>query len=206
MGDILVELETDKATMDFEIQEEGYLAKILVPTGTADVPINKVIAILAENKDDVPAFADYTEASSPAAAAAAPTAAPVPKAAAPQAAAPQAAAPQASGDGSRIFISPVARALAEEKNIDIASIKGTGPDGRIQKEDVLNYKPSAVAPAAAAPAAAAPIHSADFTDLPATKMRQVIAQRLTQSKQQVPHYYLTVDVNVDKVLQYGKKK
>ncbi|KAI8926673.1 2-oxoacid dehydrogenases acyltransferase-domain-containing protein [Entophlyctis helioformis] len=215
-GDVLVEIETDKAQMDFECQEEGFLAKPLIAPGQKDVPVNTPLAILVENKADADKFANYVvDASdvaggaSDAPAAAAPAAAAASSAAAPAA---TAAAPVSEG---RVFASPIAKALAAERGISLNAIKGTGPGGRIVKEDVDNYKPAAAAAAAAAaPAAraaapakpspvaapAVPAPGASFTDIPLTNVRKVISSRLSESKSTIPHFYLTVDINADKLL------
>ncbi|KAJ2599537.1 pyruvate dehydrogenase complex dihydrolipoamide acetyltransferase component (E2) [Coemansia sp. RSA 1722] len=225
-GDVLVEIETDKAQMDFEFQEEGYLAKIIAPTGTKDLKIDSPVAIVVENESDIAAFADFTvdQAGSNSGSAAAESA---PAAEAPQQpaqpaqteAAAKPAVSSAADSGSRIFASPLAKAMAKEKGIDLAQISGSGPRGRIVKADIESFIASgatkaaavatpAVAPAAAAPAAkpaaakaapAAPAASAGFTDIPLTNMRKVIAARLTEAKSTVPHYYLTQNINMDNI-------
>ncbi|KAF9166051.1 pyruvate dehydrogenase complex dihydrolipoamide acetyltransferase component (E2) [Actinomortierella ambigua] len=205
-GDVLVEIETDKAQMDFECQEEGFLAKILVDSGAKDVSINKPIAVLVENKEDVEKFADFTADGGAAAAPAAaekkeePKKAETPKAETPKAEAPKETSSRA--DAERIFASPIARKLANEKGLDLGELSGTGPNGRIVKSDVEGYvpKPAASKAAAAAPAPAAAGAQAAYTDLPASSMRRIIAQRLTESKQNIPHYYVTVECEMDKVM------
>ncbi|MFD1107651.1 pyruvate dehydrogenase complex dihydrolipoamide acetyltransferase [Sphingobium olei] len=214
-GDLLAEIETDKATMEFEAVDEGVIAKILVAEGSEGVKVGTVIAIIAEEGEDV-ATAAAGEAQ-----AEAPKADPVP--AKPEAAAPAArpdpvpgkpaAAPAAADD--RIKASPLARRLAEVKGIDLASVKGSGTNGRIVKADIDAAQPGAApatasAPSAAAPAAApaapAPVaHAAQDFGIPhevikLSGMRKTIARRLTESKQQVPHIYLTVDIQLDKLL------
>ncbi|KAJ2289866.1 pyruvate dehydrogenase complex dihydrolipoamide acetyltransferase component (E2), partial [Coemansia sp. RSA 2706] len=213
-GDVLVEIETDKAQMDFEFQEEGYLAKILAPTGTKDLPIDSPVAIIVEDQADVAAFAEFSldaaksEAAKPEApspAAAAPKAAAQPESSAAAAPAPSAAAAATSGD--RIFASPLAKTLAKEKGIDLAQVKGTGPRGRIVKADIEGFvaaapakaAPAPAAPAAKAPKAAAAPAAAGFTDVPLTNMRKVIATRLTEAKSTIPHYYLTQNIAMDNV-------
>ncbi|KAG0068169.1 pyruvate dehydrogenase complex dihydrolipoamide acetyltransferase component (E2) [Linnemannia elongata] len=211
-GDVLVEIETDKAQMDFECQEEGFIAKILVESGSKEVNINQPIAIMVENKEDIEKFADFTAADAGAAGAAAPAATEekeAPKAEAPKAAAPKAAetvnAAPSRSDAERIFASPIAKKIANEKNINLGDLSGSGPNGRILKADVESYTPAAKAApapatkAAPAPAAAAPAGAA-YTDIPLTNMRKIIAQRLTESKQTVPHYYVTVEMEMDKVM------
>ncbi len=202
-GDLLAEIETDKATMEFEAVDEGTVAEILIGEGTEGVKVGTVICLLAGEGEDLASVKATPAASVPAAAAPVPQA---PAAAAPvPAPAPAVAAPAApAAGGSRIKASPVARRLAASSNIDLASIKGTGPYGRIVKADVEG-RAAAPAPAAAAPApVAAPLAVTDSgTPHEAVKlsnMRKTIARRLTESKQQVPHIYLTVDIRLDKLL------
>ncbi|MDV5822548.1 pyruvate dehydrogenase complex dihydrolipoamide acetyltransferase [Sphingobium naphthae] len=211
-GDLLAEIETDKATMEFEAVDEGVLAKILVSEGSEGVKVGTVIAIIAEGGEDVAA------AAAGGAEAPAPKADPVPEKAeaapAPKAdAVPEkpAAAPVSSD---RVKASPLARRLAEAKGIDLASVKGSGTNGRIIKADIDAAQPgaapaaAAAAPAAAAPAAPAPapvVAAAQDFGIPhevikLNGMRKTIARRLTESKQQVPHIYLTVDIQLDKLL------
>ncbi|AYO76671.1 MULTISPECIES: pyruvate dehydrogenase complex dihydrolipoamide acetyltransferase [Sphingobium] len=214
-GDLLAEIETDKATMEFEAVDEGTVAKILVSEGAEGVKVGTVIAIIAEEGEDV------------AAAAASGGAAPAPKAdavpAKAEAAAPaakadpvpaKAAAPAAAPAEGRVKASPLARRLAEAKGVDLAAVAGSGPNGRIVKADLdgaaaapAKAAAPAAAPAASAPAAApAPVAAAaqDFgiphEVIKLNGMRKTIARRLTESKQQVPHIYLTVDIQLDKLL------
>mgnify|MGYP001029733252 CR=1 FL=1 len=224
-GDVIAEIETDKATMEVEAVDEGTIAKILVPEGTADVPVNDVIAILAGDGEDMKAAASgggaaaKSEAKAPVAPVAK-TDPPPPAAPAPQpvsAAAPAAAQPS----GSRIFSSPLARRLAKDAGIELSRISGTGPHGRVIARDVeaaksgQGLKAPAAAPApGAAPAAAAPSVAPSMSDqqvralfeegsyevVPHDGMRRTIAQRLTQSMQTIPHFYLTMDCNLDKLL------
>ncbi|NP_997832.2 dihydrolipoyllysine-residue acetyltransferase component of pyruvate dehydrogenase complex, mitochondrial [Danio rerio] len=219
-GDLLAEIETDKATIGFEVQEEGYLAKIMISEGTRDVPLGTPLCIIVEKESDISAFADYVETG----VAASPPPAPTPVATPPPAAAPAApipapaaapAAPAAARKG-RVFASPLAKKLAAEKGVDITQVTGTGPDGRVTKKDIDSFVPPKLAPAAAAaPSAptpsppAAPAYAAvptgTFTDVPISNIRKVIAQRLMQSKQTIPHYYLSIDVNMDQVLELRKE-
>jgi len=209
-GDLMAEIETDKATMEFEAVDEGVIAEIVVPEGTDNVKVGQVIAILAVEGEDASAAKAAPKADAPKADApkadAAPTPAPAPATPAPTPA--PASAPSASGD--RVKASPLARRIAAEKGVDIASVTGSGPNGRIVRADVEGAKPgtapaataSAPAEAAAAPAPAKP---AAIPDIPheATKLsnvRKTIARRLTESKQQVPHIYLTVDIRLDALL------
>lgn len=211
-GDLLAEIETDKATIGFEVQEEGYLAKILVPEGTKDVPLGTPLCIIVEKQEDIPAFADYrpTEVTGLKPQAAAPV--PPPVAAAPPTPQPPAPTPSAppAGPKGRIFVSPLAKKLAAERGIDLTQVKGTGPEGRIIKKDIDSFVPSKAAPAPAAAMAppgprVAPTPTGVFTDIPISNIRRVIAQRLMQSKQTIPHYYLSIDVNMGEVLLVRKE-
>ncbi len=209
-SDLLAEIETDKATMEFEAVDEGVIAKILVPEGSEGVKVGTVIAIIAEEGEDVATVAAGGGEAAPKAAAAPAKAEAEAPAAAPKAAAAPAAAAPAEG---RVKASPLARRLAQDKGIDLAAVTGSGPNGRIVKGDLDGAKAgtakSAAAPAAApaekAPAApAAPTGAQDFgiphEVVKLSGMRKTIARRLTESKQQVPHIYLTVDIQLDKLL------
>ncbi|XP_017915273.1 PREDICTED: dihydrolipoyllysine-residue acetyltransferase component of pyruvate dehydrogenase complex, mitochondrial [Capra hircus] len=215
-GDLLAEIETDKATIGFEVQEEGYLAKILVPEGTRDVPLGAPLCIIVEKEADIPAFADYqpaevTDLKPPAPPPIPSPAAPVPPTPAPVAPPPSAPRPAApAGPKGRVFVSPLAKKLAAEKGIDLTQVKGTGPDGRIIKKDIDSFVPTKAAPtpAAAVPPPSpgvAPVPTGVFTDIPISNIRRVIAQRLMQSKQTIPHYYLSIDVNMGEVLLVRKE-
>ncbi|WP_315810905.1 pyruvate dehydrogenase complex dihydrolipoamide acetyltransferase [Bradyrhizobium sp. SZCCHNR2028] len=222
-GEVIAEIETDKATMEVEAVDEGTLAKILVPEGTQDVPVNDVIAVLAGEGEDVKAAGSAPAAAAPkpeakpaAAAAAAPVATPAPKPAAAPAAPAPAAAPQLNGHA-RIFSSPLARRLAKDAGIDLVRITGTGPHGRVVARDVeeaksgkgLKAAPSAAPAAAGAPALApsmsdkqilALFEPGSYEVIPHDGMRRTIAQRLTASVQNVPHFYLTIDCDIGKLL------
>jgi pyruvate dehydrogenase E2 component (dihydrolipoamide acetyltransferase) len=212
-GDVLAEIETDKATMEVEAVDEGVLGKILVAAGTEGVAINTPIAVLlleGETAADISASAPAPAA--PAAALAA-AAAPAPSAPAPT---PVAQAASAAG---RVIASPLARRMAEQAGIDLAGVSGSGPNGRVVKIDVeaaMRGGAAAPTPAAApaatlAPAALSAPPSADvpglpaFTETPNTMMRKVIARRLTESKQHAPHFYLTVDCEIDALLAVRKQ-
>jgi pyruvate dehydrogenase E2 component (dihydrolipoamide acetyltransferase) len=203
-GDILAEIETDKATMEFEAVDEGTIAKILVPDGTDGVKVGAVIAVIAGEGEDVSAAASAPAKADPKAEA------PAPRAEAPkaetQAPAPT-AAPQPRPAGDRVKASPLARRLAEAQGIDLAALQGSGPGGRIVKADLAGAagKPPSreAAPTASAPAATAP--ALVETDIPheeikLSNMRKTIARRLTEAKQTIPHIYLTVDVQLDALL------
>ena len=206
-GDLLAEIETDKATMEFEAVDEGTIAQILIPEGTDNVKVGTVIAVIAgEDEDAGSTKVAPTPAPAPAPAA---KADPAPAPAAAPAPAPT-AAPAPAAQGERIKASPLAKRIAADKGIDLAALTGSGPGGRIVKADLEGAAASTAAPASAAapsPApAAAPAPAQPFeTDIPhsaekLSNMRKTIARRLTQSKQEVPHIYLTVDVQLDKLL------
>ncbi|MBB5708722.1 pyruvate dehydrogenase E2 component (dihydrolipoamide acetyltransferase) [Sphingopyxis panaciterrulae] len=202
-GDLLAEIETDKATMEFEAVDEGTIAQILVPEGADNVKVGTVIAVIAGEGEDA--------STAKAAPAPAPAAAPAPEAKAEPAPAPApaAAAPAPAVSGDRIKASPLAKRIAAERGIDLKALTGSGPGGRIVKAD-LEGAPSggAAAPAAATAAAPAttPAPAQPFeTDIPHTadklsNMRKTIARRLTEAKQTIPHIYLTVDIQLDKLL------
>jgi pyruvate dehydrogenase E2 component (dihydrolipoamide acetyltransferase) len=200
-GDVIAEIETDKATMEVEAVDEGILGRILVPAGTQGVKVNDVIAVLVEAGEAVPV------------AGAAPKAAPAPAAAPAPVAAPVAAAPVAApASGDRVFASPLARRMAAQAGVDISKIAGSGPNGRIVKADVdaaLSRGPApapvaapSAAPApAAAPRPAAPVAiTAPHTAVPNSSMRKVIARRLSESKATIPHFYVSTDVEIDALL------
>ena len=226
-GDVLAEIETDKATMEVEAIDEGVLAKIVVPEGTNDVPVNDLIAIIASEGEDAKAVAADggsapKEAPKPAAAGAVAAPALAPAAAVP-AVSPAAAA--SSQSGSRIFASPLAKRIAKDAGVDLAAIVGSGPHGRIVEKDVQAAlaggtakaasaaapQPAAEAPKPAAPALAAPAGPSDeavkklfpagsYEEIPHDGMRKTIARRLVEAKSTIPHFYLTVEVEIDALL------
>ena len=215
-GDILAEIETDKATMEFEAVDEGTIGKILIAEGTQGVKVNTPIAVLLEEGETA---ADIGSA-------------PAPKAEAPKAEAKAEAAPAAataapapaapkSGDGSRVFASPLARRIAADKGVDLSAIQGSGPHGRIVKADVEGAKPGAAkpaaaasaAPAAAAPAAAAPAGPSaetilkmyadrDTQEVALDGMRRTIAARLSEAKSTIPHFYLRRSAKLDELMKF----
>jgi pyruvate dehydrogenase E2 component (dihydrolipoamide acetyltransferase) len=211
-GQVICEIETDKATMEVEGVDEGKVGQIVVPEGAEGVKVNAVIAILLEEGEtELPAGAApaATSAAKSAPAAAAPAPAPPAKpAGSPPAAAPAPAAPRpaAAPTGGRIFASPLAKRIATEKGVDLASIKGSGPNGRIVKADVEHAQPVATPKAApAAKPAPTPTPQPVFvapgdTRVPHTSIRKVIARRMLESKQTVPHFYLTVELEIDALL------
>ncbi len=218
-GDLLAEIETDKATMEFEAVDEGTIGKILIAEGTEGVKVNTAIAVLledGESADDIGA----TPAAAPAAAQAADAGseAAAPHVAAPQAPAPAPAAPVKS-DGGRIFASPLARRIAAQKGLDLTQISGSGPHGRIVKADVEGA--TATAPAAAPASATAPAPAAaaapagpsadmvarmyetrEYEEIKLDGMRKTIAARLGEAKQTIPHFYLRRDINLDALLKF----
>ncbi|MBN9468016.1 MAG: pyruvate dehydrogenase complex dihydrolipoamide acetyltransferase [Bosea sp.] len=230
-GDIIAEIETDKATMEVEAVDEGVLAKIVVPEGTADVAVNEVIGVIAGEGEDAksvsapsaapakaePAPKAEAKAATPAPAVSAPAAA----AAAPAPAAAPAAQAQAAASGERAFASPLARRLAKEAGIDLGKVQGSGPHGRIVEKDIEAAKQggakAAPAAAAAAPAAAKPASAplaagpsddqvkklfapGSYEEIPHDGMRKTIARRLTEAKQTIPHFYVTLDCELDALL------
>lgn len=207
-GDIIAEVETDKATIEWEAQEEGVIAKILVPEGTNGVAVGSPVLVMVDDKDAVAAFENFTAGdvggAAPAPKAPAAEAAPAP-AAAPAAAAPSkpaarpAAAPAAPGG--RVIASPYAKKLAAEAGVTLSGVGGSGPSGRIIAADVQQLIASggAVSAAAGAPiSVGAPAVSA-YTDFEASQIRKVTARRLLESKQQIPHYYLSVSCRIDRL-------
>jgi pyruvate dehydrogenase E2 component (dihydrolipoamide acetyltransferase) len=213
-GDVIAEIETDKATMEYEAVDDGTLAKIVVPEGTQDVAVNSVIAVLAAEGEDVKAAASAVK-SAPAAAPAAAKPAPATAAKPPQTPAPaaQKATPAVSHAANRIFSSPLARRLAKESNIDLNRVQGSGPHGRVIARDIEAAKsgkglrtpgaPTAAIPMAATPSDAqirALYEDGSYDFVPHDSMRKIIAQRLTLSKQTIPHFYLTLDCDIGKLL------
>ena len=205
VGDALAEIETEKAIVEINAEHAGVLGRIVVPAGAASVPINTVIGVLLADGDDASAIDRVLAEQGGAAAAVAPAATPTAAAsAATSSAAPAAAAPKASAatpapntpaPGGRLFASPLARRLAAQWHVDLLGVAGTGPHGRIVRRDVESARDrapvAAVASSAGRPAA---------RRVPHTGMRRAIARRLTESKQNVPHFYLSVDCKMDALL------
>lgn len=204
-GDLIAEIETDKATMGLEATDEGYIAKILVPEKSKDLPLKTLLCIMVNDQSKISAFADYKPEAEP-------TSTPTPEVAekanaeppkpvqsqpqTPPPPPPPAPAPKSSPKSTdRVFATPLARKLAAERNIDLALVSATGPDGQVRAQDVQSYvveTPKAVPPR--------PTSELSYQDLDINNYRAVTAKRLTQSKQTVPHYYLTVDVDLENVL------
>jgi pyruvate dehydrogenase E2 component (dihydrolipoamide acetyltransferase) len=215
-GDVLAEIETDKATMEFEAVDDGRLGKILVPEGAEGIKVNQPIAVLLGEGEDASALDKIPEEPTK------PATPPLPTAAEPQPEPRPTLGRAGNGDG-RIFASPLARRMAQQAGLDLALISGSGPQGRIVKADIdaaLSAQRGAPAPAVARPAvqpqallAAVPPQlskervvalagNPPYTERPLTAMRRVIARRLTESKQTVPHFYLTVDCEIDELLRF----
>ncbi len=217
-GDVIAEIETDKATMEVEAVDEGTIAKIVVPAGTESVKVNALIAIIAEEGEDIAAAAAGAGSAPKAEAAAAEKTAEAPKAAVPVAdAAPAPSTPAPVADGKRVFSSPLARRLAKEAGLDLSAVTGTGPHGRVVKADVEKAAAGgaksapAAAQSAAAPAPAAAKGPSDestlklfaegsYELLPHDGMRKTIAARLTESTQTVPSYTVSMDCELDALL------
>jgi pyruvate dehydrogenase E2 component (dihydrolipoamide acetyltransferase) len=210
-GDLLAEIETDKATMEFEAVDEGTVGRILVPEGTESVKVNSPIAVLlaeGESEADIGSATATAEPAPPAPVTEAP--APVPESAepAPAASAPP-AAPATSSTGNRIFASPLARRIAADKGLDLSRIKGSGPKGRIVKADVesAQAQPAAVSTAPmpetpGADAIKAMFEDREFKEVALDGMRKVIAARLGEAKQTIPHFYLRRDIMLDELLRF----
>jgi len=215
-GDLIAEIETDKATMEFEAVDEGVVGKILIAEGSEGVKVNTAIAVLLEDGESVDDIGASAAPAAPAAAAA--EVAPLAAETAAPAATPAPASP-AAADGSRIFASPLARRIAADKGLDLGGITGSGPRGRIVKADVESAtaapKAAAAPAAASAPAAAAPAPAGPSSDQVARMyegrayeevtldgMRKTIAARLTEAKQTVPHFYLRRDIQLDALLKF----
>jgi pyruvate dehydrogenase E2 component (dihydrolipoamide acetyltransferase) len=216
-GDILAEIETDKATMEFEAVDEGRIGKILVPAGTEGVKVNAPIAILLGEGEDASAPADIPAVMTLIEEAVVAEAKPKPAPVTPTPSAPKAQpAPTPAAPVTRFFASPLARHIAKQKGIDLATLAGSGPRGRIVKSDVEGAKPGAAKPAAA-PAAQpsagggipgiAPLPDArlfykpdDYIEIPHDLMRKSLAKRLSSATALIPHFYLTIDCNIDSLL------
>ena len=223
-GQILAEIETDKATMEFEAVDEGIVGKLLVAEGTGGVKVNTAIAVLLEDGEDASAAA----APKPAAAAA-PAAAPAPAAAA-VAEPGTPGLPRGEGLGVRVFASPLARRIAKEKGVDLGAVKGSGPHGRIVRADVEGAQPGAATPAVVVAATAAPVPvevklasaaavpagmatetvlkmyaDRQYEEVPLDGMRRTIAARLTEAKQTIPHFYLRREVRLDALMAFREQ-
>lgn len=215
-GQVIAEIETDKATMEFEAVDEGRIGRILVAEGTAGVKVNTAIAVLLEDGEAAGAAVAKPAVAAPVAAAAVP--APV-----------AVAATARVASGARVFASPLARRIAKEKGLDLTQVAGSGPHGRIVRADVEGASPVLAAPATTAPVAAvaaaaapAPVKAAmptgmsaetvlkmyadrDFTEVPLDGMRRTVAARLTEAKQTIPHFYLRREVRLDALMAFREQ-
>ncbi len=208
-GDVIAEIETDKATMEVEAVDEGKLGKIIIPAGTENVPVNQLIALILEEGEDAAALASAGAKAAPAASA------PAPAAKAEAAPAPAVTAPATNGhaapasSGERVFASPLAKRIAGQEGINMGAIKGSGPHGRIIKADVEEALVKGVSKVGGAQVAATAIsfgrNPTEFTELPNSGMRKTIAKRLLESKITVPHFYLTIDCELDALLEARKR-
>jgi pyruvate dehydrogenase E2 component (dihydrolipoamide acetyltransferase) len=199
-GDVLAQVETDKATMEMESPVSGYIAKILVPT--RDIPLGKLLCVVTDSESDVPAFKDLQDVET--------DPSPTEQVVSPPMDTPTAAPPTAqqppvipqsqptSVSGGRVFASPYARTVAAERGVDLTTLQGTGYSGLVTSRDVLKATPTS-------PSSTTPAPPGGFTDIPLTGMRKTIALRLVQSKQTIPHYYLTVDIKMDDILRIRKE-
>ncbi|KAI3415872.1 Dlat1p [Globodera pallida] len=202
-GDLLCEIETDKATMGFETPEEGFLAKIIIPEGVKDVPIGKLLCIIVEKQEDLNAFKDF-KAEEVAAGLSAEAAKPQESANATQTTRPTAHFEQptprqsSAADQNRVKASPYAKKLAVEQGIDLSSLSGSGPSGRILAADLSKAD-------TAFTARGTPSSASSFIDVPLSNMRKTIAKRLSEAKSTIPHYYLTSEMHIDKLMEVRRK-
>jgi pyruvate dehydrogenase E2 component (dihydrolipoamide acetyltransferase) len=212
-GDIIAEIETDKATMEVEAADEGTIGRIVVPAGTEGVAVNAIIAMLLEEGEDASTLKGAAAPASPKPAAPPKPAAEGPKPAtpAPEAPKPSAAPAPAPRTGERIIASPLARRMAVQSGIDLAAIRGTGPNGRVVKVDIElalargpRPKQAAADASLPAPAVHVPPPGAAYVDVPLSTMRKTIARRLLEAKQTVPHFYLTIECVIDTLLAHRK--
>ena len=206
-GDIIAEIETDKATMEVEAVDEGILGKIIVPAGTEKVPVNDVIAVLLEEGESASDISAPQTSAPPPPKAAAPAQQKQQQAGAPSSGSKPAPVQSHAPSGSRIFASPLARRLAQDKGINLASVKGSGPHGRIVKADIEKAK-AGPHPAAAGAQASQPlpedaeinIFGMAYRKIPNNNIKKITAKRLSESKQTVPHFYLTMDCKLDDLM------
>jgi pyruvate dehydrogenase E2 component (dihydrolipoamide acetyltransferase) len=217
-GDVIAEIETDKATMEVEAVDEGVLGKILVEDGTANVKVNAPIAVLVDAGEKVPVEAPAAPAPKAAATPSPGPATEAPAAPKPAPAAPKEAAPVANGhagSGDRIFASPLARRMASQAGIDLSGLTGSGPNGRIVRADIEAAQNGGGAPGISAPATApaaapvpaapaakapAPAITAPHTLVPHSSMRKVIAKRLAEARQTIPQFYVSMDIEIDAMM------
>jgi len=207
-GDVIAEIETDKATMEVEAVDDGVIGKIIIEAGTEGVAVNSTIAVLLEDGEDKSALDGFdTSGGAPKAvvAAAAQDVSGATEVITPTPAAPKSA--PAANTGSRVFASPLARRMAEQKGIDIASVSGSGPRGRIVKADIEGFKAGAASSNAPAQDAnmLANAYGMEYTEIPNNNIKKITAKRLLESKNTVPHFYLTIDCQLDNLLAARKE-
>jgi len=229
VGQAICDIETDKATVSFDVQEDGFLAKILAVDGSEDIPVGTAIAVTVEEKGDVAAFANFSpDGAAPASSTPAPEPEPTPAPApTPEPAgrqpsiqfrhgvreSPEPTPATAGAGGDRVFASPLARKVASEMGRDLSLIKGSGPGGRIIEQDVLAAPAVQATPAAAAATPSKPVvvptvvapPRGEFVDKPLSMMRKTIANRLLESKQTIPHYQVTMECELDTLLSVRKQ-
>ena len=199
-GDVIAEIETDKATMEIESVDEGVLGKILVPDGAEGIAVNTTIGVLLEEGEGADALAEFKPSAAPPAPSGQPTAA------APSAEpGPPAAAPVDKPSDGRVIASPLAKRMAAQAGIDLAMLTGSGPNGRIVKADIEAYRAKSPAKAPPAKPAALPSIESEYELVPLTTMRRIVARRMAESKQQVPHFYLTMDCEIDAMLDLRRR-
>ena len=194
-GDVIAEIETDKATMEVEAVDEGIIGKILVAEGTQDVPVNQMIAVLLEEGEEASEIESFVKASG--GVSAAPAAAPAKEVAVAASAAP---AQVVAASGERVKASPLAKRIAEQEGVALATLAGTGPHGRVIKADVLDAAANGAAGVNLVAQGGMVRNATEYTTIPNNNMRKVIARRLLESKQTVPHFYLNVDCRLDNLL------
>jgi len=206
-GDLLAEIETDKATMEFEAFQEGVLLHIGVEEGNT-APVDSILAILGEEGEDISAILEGGgDTSSEESTAEESTSEDSKSEQAEESSANEAPAAPVSEDGGRIKASPLARKLAEDKGVDLSQVKGSGEGGRIVKRDIDTFQPKAeksAAPQVNMASAGAPAKGASYDELPVSQMRKTIARRLSESKFSAPHFYLTLDIDMDQAIEARK--
>jgi pyruvate dehydrogenase E2 component (dihydrolipoamide acetyltransferase) len=207
-GEVMFEVETDKAVVGYEVQDEVYIAKILASEGTSKIPLGQPVAILVSKADRVGAFKDYSPEASSSSQVKSPSESSTIPASSASASNTLSTNPSSQSDNSRKFISPLAKNIAKQSNFDYSSLQGSGPNGRIVKNDVLagiSAKSEKIPEPSPVKTEKIPEDRAGYRDIPHSSMRKVTADRLLQSKQTIPHYYLSTDCKVDKLNDLRKK-
>jgi pyruvate dehydrogenase E2 component (dihydrolipoamide acetyltransferase) len=208
-GEIMFEVETDKATVGYEVQDDVFIAKILAKEGAAKIPLGYPVAILVSKADRVAAFKDYVPASETTASAPSTPSAPSPLEKTPETVSAPASLPVStppSHDKARVFISPIAKNLAKENSIDYKTLSGSGPNGRIVKNDVLSALSKKISEPPAKQPEPVPVveDRPGYKDVPNSSIRKITAARLTESKQTIPHFYVSIDCRMTKLLDLRK--